>query len=77
MEITDILTILIPGIIEEIISNDNVSESEAIMSFYNSELYSVLEDDETKLWHLSAKALYELYKQEKTTGIIEYPREQS
>ena len=34
-----------------------------------------LEDEETKLWHLSAHALYEMYQEEVTTGKITYPEE--
>ena len=40
-----------------------------------SELYAALEEEETKLWHLSPKALYELYAEEKATGKISYPEE--
>lgn len=75
-QISSILTILVPNIIKEIMDNDKVSENEATNSLYESKLYSVLEDEETKLWHLSSKSLYELYRQEKLTGTIEYPREQ-
>ena len=32
-------------------------------------------DEETKLWHLSAHALYEKYQEEVTTGKITYPEE--
>ncbi len=42
---------------------------------YASELYARLEDEETKLWHLSANALYEMFKEEQKTGSITYPEE--
>ncbi len=38
-------------------------------------LYANLEDEETKLWHLSANALYEMFKEEQKTGSITYPEE--
>lgn len=75
-QLSSILAILMPKLIKEIMVKDKISESEVIDSLYGSKLYSALENEETKLWHLSEKALYELYKQEKTTGTIEYPREQ-
>ena len=71
-----LVVLLIPNIINEIINNESISEDEATTLFYESNLYNILEDYETDLWHLSPKALYELYKQEKETGKIVYPREQ-
>ena len=70
-----ILVLLIPLIINEIISNENISESDAIRSFYSSSLYSALENEATKLWHLSPKCLYVLYRQEQDFGYIDYPEE--
>lgn len=74
-QLSGILVILSAQVINEIVENDNISENEATECFYNSYLYSVLEDEKTKLWHLSPKALYELYKQEKETGKIDFPEE--
>ena len=70
-----ILVILVPQIVRLIVEAEDVTESEATEAFYNSELYSNLENEETKLWHLSAKALYELYCQERVNGFIDYPEE--
>lgn len=74
-QLSGILVILSVQVIKEIVENENISENEATESFYNSYLYSILEDEKTKLWHLSPKALYELYKQEKETGKIVFPEE--
>lgn len=74
-QLSGILVILSAQVINEIVENENIYENEATESFYNSYLYSVLEDEKTKLWHLSPKALYELYKQEKETGKIDFPEE--
>ena len=38
-------------------------------------VYSLLEKEETKLWHLSAPALFELYDEEVRTGSITFPEE--
>ena len=70
-----ILTILLPQIIREIINNESIDEDQAVESFYRSRVYAVLENEQTKLWHLSAKAIYELYNQEKQNGVIDFPEE--
>ncbi|GHV10094.1 hypothetical protein FACS189485_23060 [Spirochaetia bacterium] len=41
----------------------------------NSNLYEMLENEESKLWHLSAETLYSLLEQELTNGVIQYPEE--
>lgn len=74
-QLSGILVILSAQVIKEIVETENISENEATESFYSSYLYSVLEDEKTKLWHLSPKALYELYKQEKEMGKIDFPEE--
>jgi hypothetical protein len=43
--------------------------------FYSSALYKGLEEEETKLWHLSAHALFEMFQEERDTGKITYPEE--
>ena len=74
-QLSGILVLLVPQIIKEITDNEKIAEDMATESFYISKVYSVLENEETKLWHLSTKALYELYKQEKQTGKIDFPEE--
>jgi len=74
-QLTAILGFKVPQIINEIVENEKISEMEAISSLYYSFLYSMLEKENTKLWHLSPKALYELYKQEKEEGKIDFPEE--
>ena len=74
-QLSGILVMLVPQIIKEIIDNEKLSEDEATEVLYGSELYAALEDEKAKLWHLSAKALYELYRQEKQLGKIDFPEE--
>ena len=74
-QLIGILIMLVPQIIQEIIDNEKLSEDEATEELYGSELYAALEDEKTKLWHLSVKALYELYRQEKQLGKIDFPEE--
>ena len=69
------LVFLIPQVVKEIVEQEGISETDATRSLYDSELYASLETEETKLWHLSAKALYQMYAEEKATGKITYPEE--
>lgn len=70
-----ILTLIIQNLVTEIVENKKISELEAMTKLYSSKLYNALEQENTKLWHLSPKALYELYIQEQNTGDIIYPEE--
>ena len=69
------LIFLVPQILELIITTYNVDDEKAAEMLYSSELYKGLEEEETKLWHLSAHALFEMYQEELNTGIITYPEE--
>ena len=69
------LIFLVPQILELIINEYKVDDERAAEMFYSSELYKGLEEEETKLWHLSAHALFEMYQQELETGEIIYPEE--
>ena len=55
-----------------IAEKENISENAAITKLYNSELYAILEQEDTKVWHYSTHMLYSLMKQEETTGKIEF-----
>jgi len=70
-----VLIFLVPQILKLIINEYNVSDRKAAEMFYTSELYKSLEEEETKLWHLSAHALFEMYQEEVDTGKITYPEE--
>ena len=69
------LEMLIPLIIKEIIKSRNVSEQEAFELLYSSFLYSKLEVESTKLWHLSQLTLANLLNEELETGEITFPEE--
>ena len=69
------LIFLVPQILELIMNNYCVDEERAAEMFYTSELYKGLEEEETKLWHLSAHARFEMYQEELDTGEITYPEE--
>jgi hypothetical protein len=65
----------VPQIVKLIKQEYGVNDEKATELLYLSELYSTLEEEETKLWHLSAHALFELFQEEQVTGKITYPEE--
>ena len=69
------LFLVVPQIIELIVDKNQIDEERATELFYNSELYAQLEDEKTKLWHLSPLALFEMFCEERETGKITYPEE--
>ncbi|MBR4256010.1 MAG: hypothetical protein IKQ18_02510 [Clostridia bacterium] len=69
------LILLVPQVVSIITEKHKCNELTATRHFYESKLYSLLEQEETKLWHLSAAALFELYDEEVRTGNITFPEE--
>jgi len=69
------LQMLVPMVIQVIIEHKKISPIEAVKLLYRSELYRKLEMENTKLWHLSPLALYELLEMELQTGNIIFPTE--
>jgi hypothetical protein len=69
------LWLIIPQVIQLWVDNRRVSSHEAVILLYDSELYAMLEKEESKLWHLSAATLYGLLDEELTTGNITFPEE--
>lgn len=70
-----ILTLLVPQIINLVCENYPMDEMEASREFYESKVYSLLEQEDTKLWHLSALTLYNMFDEEKKTGTFTFPEE--
>jgi hypothetical protein len=70
------LTFITPGIIQLLMDNRRVTAEGASILLYNSKLYKLLEDEGTKLWHLSYPMLYDMLEEELTTGEITFPEEQ-
>ena len=69
------LFLIAPQIIELIITKCQIDEEKATELLYKSELYAQLEDEKTKLWHLSPLALFEMFCEEREAGRITYPEE--
>ncbi|MCL2759187.1 MAG: hypothetical protein FWD22_03155 [Treponema sp.] len=61
------------ALIKKIIEQKNVSANEAFSSLYNSKLYILLDDEQTKVWHYSTEKLYHLFEEEMNTGNFDFP----
>jgi len=74
-KLSALLAVLNPSVVQLIMDKRKLNNIEATELFYNSALYAMLENEPSKLWHLSPLTLYELLEEELTTGIINYPEE--
>ena len=52
-----------------------ITDEEALNRLYSSKLYGKLEQEATKVWHLSVPTLFSLFLQEINTGKITFPEE--
>lgn len=68
-----ILPIITSGLTDKIMKQFNITEDEALMDLYRTELYAVLENEETKVWQYSVDKLFDLYQDEKKNGRLELP----
>lgn len=53
--------------------NYGMDEVTAVKAFYDSKVYSLLEQEDTKLWHLSPLTLFNMFDEERKTGTITFP----
>lgn len=51
-----------------ITENYPYNEVSAAKEFYDSKVFALLEREDTKLWHLSALALFHIFDEETKTG---------
>lgn len=70
-----VMTLLVPQIIGLITENYPLDELAASREFYDSKVYALLEQEDTKLWHLSPLSLFNMFDEEKQTGTFEIPEE--
>ena len=70
-----VLVLLVPQIVSLIVKNHSCDELTATRDFYSSKVYSLLEQEDTKLWHFSALTLFQMYDEEKRTGKMIFPEE--
>ena len=69
------LVLLVPQVIHLITENYPYDEVTASKEFYESKVYSLLEQEDTKLWHLSALTLFNMFDEEKKIGTFTFPEE--
>ena len=69
------LILLVPQVVHLITQNYPFDEVTASKEFYDSQVYSFLEQEDTKLWHLSALTLFNMFDEEKKTGTFTFPEE--
>ncbi|MCL2186801.1 MAG: hypothetical protein FWB86_13265 [Treponema sp.] len=67
-----ILPIFIADLVKKIMEQKNLQQDDAIALLYNSNLYDLLEDEQTKIWHYSTDKLFFLFEEEMSTGKIEF-----
>ncbi|MBC8343821.1 MAG: hypothetical protein H8E61_07555 [Bacteroidetes bacterium] len=56
-----------------IADTEGLTEEESISKLYTSRLYEKLENEETKVWYYSTEKLFDLFKEEMSTGKITFP----
>ena len=69
------LILLVPQVVHLITENYPFDEVTASKEFYDSQVYSFLEQEDTKLWHLSALTLFNMFDEENKTGTFTFPEE--
>ncbi len=67
------LVLIVPMVVALIVENYGLDEIAATRDFYESKVYSLLEQEDTKLWHLSPLTLFSMYDEERKTGEITFP----
>ena len=68
-----VLQTISTGLVGKIIAETGLNEDTAMEKLYSSALYSMLENEETKVWHYSVPKLYELWEKEAETGRLVLP----
>lgn len=67
------LVLIVPKVIGLITANCEMDEVTATKAFYDSKVYSLLEQEDTKMWHLSPLTLFNMFEEERKTGNITFP----
>jgi len=67
------LILIVPMVIGLIMQKCGLDELTATRAFYESKVYSLLEQEDTKLWHFSPLTLFCMYEEEQRTGDFSIP----
>ena len=68
-----LLVLIIPEVVRLIIEKYKCDEVTAAREFYGSKVYSLLEQEDTKMCHFSPLTLFNMYDEERKTGTITFP----
>lgn len=68
-----LLILIVPRVVALILAHYPMDEVAASKSFYESGVYALLEQEDTKLWQLSPLTLFNMYDEERKTGSIPFP----
>jgi len=69
-----LLPFKVEGIVEQLIENRKMSLQDALEYLYSSQLYALLEREETKMWHYSSQMLLYILENEKNIGELRLPQ---
>lgn len=72
---TAVMGVLVEQVVHLITENYEYDELTASNVFYNSEVYALLEQEETKLWHFSPLTLFNMFDEKQKTGRFTLPEE--
>ena len=67
-----LMIMITPDIINKIMHKYGLDEDRAMILFYKSKVYKLLEKEETKLWQYSSEMIVELFDREQN-GRLELP----
>lgn len=70
-----IMGVLVEQVVHLVTESYGYDELTASNEFYHSQVYALLEQEETKLWHFSPLTLFNLFDEEKRTGGFTLPEE--
>ncbi|HPI21120.1 MAG TPA: hypothetical protein PKY56_12200 [Candidatus Kapabacteria bacterium] len=70
---TAIIPFKIQMLVSYIIEKLNLDFKNALEYLYSTELYEVLTDEESKIWHLTTEKLFELLEYEKENKELIFP----
>ena len=68
-----LLPFIVTALMQKIIVRMKISQDEAFLLLYKSQLYSALDDEKIKVWHYSSEKLFQLLEDEIATGTLELP----
>ncbi len=74
-QFTAVMQMIVPVIVDRMVKDYALKPEEALRQLYRSKLYSDLERESSKLWHLSPLTLAQLWYEGERNWHIHYPEE--